>query len=81
MLAQQMRAQTRGYRLLEMREALGMTKAQLSHESGLSLEVIDRIELGDVDTLTVASLRAYVETVGGTLRVEVEYGDSRYRLA
>jgi hypothetical protein len=78
---QQKLAQTRGYRLLEMREALGMTQFRLSNVSGLNLDVIDRIEVGDVEELSVATLRSYVEAVGGTLRIEVEYSDSRYRVA
>ena len=40
-----------------------------------------RIEHGDVEQMRVETLRRYVESLGGKLRIEVELGDTRYTIA
>ena len=42
---------------------------------------ISRIEHGDIERAQVDTLRKYVEALGGTLHVEVEYGEERIQIA
>jgi hypothetical protein len=81
-LGKQMRAETRGYRLQEMREQFnGLTVAILAERIGTTADVVERIERGDVDDLAIATLRAYVEQVGGEMEVLVKTGDTRIVIA
>jgi transcriptional regulator with XRE-family HTH domain len=80
-IKREMIARVRGYRLRELREAYGMTQLDLARSLHISVETIVRIEHGDVESMRVETLRRYVEGLGGTLKVEVELGDSRFTLA
>lgn len=80
-LKREMIAQTRGYRLREMREALGMSSEYLANTLQVSTLQIEQIENGDIEQLPISLIRAYVEAVGWELRVEVDLGDTRYRIA
>ncbi len=42
---------------------------------------VSRLEGGDLERSQVDTLRRYVEAVGGTLHVEVEYAGKRIELA
>jgi transcriptional regulator with XRE-family HTH domain len=77
----QMRAESRAYKLRELREALEITQVQLAAKIDVSQNRISRIEHGDIEKSQVDTLRKYVEAVGGTLRLEVEIGDQRFTLA
>ncbi len=80
-IKREMIAQTRGYRLREMREALGMTQGDLARSAGISQRQISRTERGDFGSMTIGTLRRHIEALGGTLRVDVEVGnDTRYRI-
>ena len=80
-LKQLMLAETRGYRLRELREDYGMTQEQLAKSANISLRQVEQIERGDVASMQLETLRRCVEALGASLRVEVELGDTRYRLA
>ncbi len=80
-IVKQMRAQSRAYKLRELREALAITQVQLAAKIDVSQNRISRIEHGDIEKSQVDTLRKYVEAVGGTLRLEVEIGDQRFTLA
>lgn len=80
-LKREMLAQTRGYRLREMREALGMTTGDLANKLQVNRLQIEQIENGDIEQLPIGLIRAYVESVGWELKVEVDLGDTRYRIA
>jgi transcriptional regulator with XRE-family HTH domain len=79
--ASRMRAEGRGHRLEELREAYGIAVSELSDTSGLLPEDVVEIERGRVDHLPVDLLRRYAEGLGATLRVEVEVADVRHRVA
>ncbi len=53
--------------LREARKAASMTQVQLAKAMGVSQNRVSRMENGDVDTMTVSSVRRYVEAVGGEL--------------
>jgi len=41
---------------------------------------VSAIERGELDTVTLSTLRAYVRALGGTLRVIADFDDRKYRL-
>ena len=70
----------RGYQLRELREAYGMTH-HLARSLHMSIETIVRIEHGDVESMRVETLRRCVEGLGGTLKIEVQLGDTTLTIA
>ena len=42
---------------------------------------ISRIESGDIEHAELATLRAYVQALGGVLRVTADFGDEKLNLA
>ena len=80
-LKREMMARVRGYRLRELREAYGMTQLDLARSLHMSVETIVRIEHGDVESMRVETLRRHVEGLGGTLRIEVQLGDTSFIIA
>ena len=73
--------EVRAYRLRELREASQLTQVELAGRLHVSQNRVSRIEHGDIDRAQVATLRKYVEALGGRLRVEVELGDERIQIA
>jgi hypothetical protein len=41
---------------------------------------VSAIERGELDVVTLSTLRAYVRALGGSLRVVADFGDREYRL-
>lgn len=76
-----MLAEVRAYRLREIREQHDLTQVQVAEQLDVSQKRVSRIESGDVDHTQVDTLRRYAEAIGGTLRVEVEIGGSRFQIA
>lgn len=73
--------ETRAYRLRELRENIQLTQEALATVMHISQNRVSKIESGDIEMSKVDTLRRYVEALGGTLRVEVEFGDDRIRIA
>ena len=73
--------EVRAYRLRELREVSELTQVELAELLQVSQNRISRLERGDLERTQVDTLRQYVEAVGGRLRVEVELGDERIRIA
>lgn len=73
--------EVRAYRLRELREASSLTQVELASRLHVSQNRVSRIEHGDIERAQVDTLRKYVEAVGGTLRIEVEYGGERIQIA
>ena len=73
--------EVRAYRLRELREVSELTQVELAELLQVSQNRISRLERGDIDRAQVDTLRKYVEALGGRLRVEVELGDERIRIA
>ncbi len=71
----------RAFRLRELREAANLTQVELAGRLKVSQNRVSRIEHGDVERAQLDTLRRYAEAVGGRLRVEVELGDERIRIA
>ena len=73
--------EVRAYKLRELREALSLTQVELAARLKVSQNRVSRIEHGDIERAQVDTLRRYVEALGGTLRVEVQYGNERIEIA
>ena len=74
-------AETRAWRLRELREQFYLTQVELAAELDVSQNRISRIERGDIGKTQVDTLRRYVEALGGKLRLEVQVGDDTFQIA
>ena len=67
------------YRLSELREALGLTQAELAELIGKSQSAISQIEHGEIG-LSLEMLRAIVAQLGGEVEVAAVFKDRRVLL-
>jgi len=65
-----------GYRLAELRGKAGMTQTQLAEAMGVSQARVSAMERGEVDSLTVASVRGYITALGGTVKIVASLDDT-----
>lgn len=72
-------AYVRGHQLAEMRNAAGLTQAELAENLGVSQARISKIEHGDVSGIDV--IRAYIAALGGTVDLVATVGDRSWRVA
>lgn len=77
---ERMLSATHAYRLRELREALSLTQVDMAERLHVSQNRVSRIERGEIGRAQVETLRRYVEALGGSLRIEVEYGDERIQI-
>lgn len=63
------------YRLAEIRKEAGLTQTQLAEAMGVSQNRVSVIERGKVENMELDTLRAYVEALGGTVRVTADFAD------
>ncbi len=57
------------YNLREARKACNMTQIQLAAAMGVSQNRISRMENGEIGSMSLDSIRRYVEAIGGTLSI------------
>ncbi|MEV7036104.1 XRE family transcriptional regulator [Streptomyces sp. NPDC093272] len=74
-------AEVRAHKLAEVRREQALTQRQVAASMGVSAPRVSAIEHGDLDRAEVATLRAYVEALGGRLRVVADFGDAEYTVA
>lgn len=65
----------------ELREAAGLTQAEVAERIGVSQRQVSKIESGDLDNSKVSTLRKYVAAVDGDLVIEYARGDDRVQIA
>lgn len=65
-----------GYRLAELRKQAGVTQVELAKLMGIGQPRVSSIERGDIETLTVASVRTYVEALGGSVHMVAHFNDT-----
>jgi helix-turn-helix protein len=53
---------------------------EVAHVMGVRQPRVSAIERGELDVVTLSTLRAYVRALGGSLRVVADFGDREYRL-
>ncbi|MEU7565236.1 XRE family transcriptional regulator [Streptomyces fradiae] len=78
---ERLRAEVRAYRLAEIRREQSLTQRDVASSMGVSAPRVSAIEHGEADRTEVATLRAYVESLGGRLRVVADFGDAEYTVA
>ena len=71
-------AEVRAYRLAEIRREQDLTQRDIADEMGVSTPRISAIENGEIDRIEVATLRSYVQALGGQLRLVADFGDAHY---
>lgn len=69
------------WRLAEVRRNRALTQREVADAMGVSGPRVSDVERGKLDTVSVSVLRAYVEALGGRLRVTAEFDDSTYLVA
>ena len=74
-------AETRSWRLRELREQFDLTQVELAAELDVSQNRVSRIERGEIDKTQVDTLRRYVQALGGHLRLVVDVGDDTFQIA
>jgi predicted XRE-type DNA-binding protein len=74
-IRQQMLDEIHAYRLAEVRRRQARTQREVAAFMGVSAPRISAIEHGDMNKVEVATLRSYVEALGGKLRIIADFGD------
>jgi predicted XRE-type DNA-binding protein len=77
----QLEDQIRAYMLAEVRKNHHVTQVEIARRLGVGQPRISQIERGNLDRAELATLRAYVEALGGHLEVSATFGAQRMRLA
>lgn len=80
-LAEDMRKEVRLYRLRELREQTKLTQQAMAQELHVSQNSVSKLERGNIDHTQMRTLKKYVETLGGSLKVEATFGDTSYRIS
>jgi predicted XRE-type DNA-binding protein len=71
----------RAFHLAEVRRNRSLTQREVAEAMGVSGPRVSDVERGNLDTVSVSVLRAYVEALGGKLKVTAEFDDSSYLVA
>ena len=71
----------RAFRLAEVRRNRSLTQREVADAMGVSGPRVSDVERGNLDTVSISVLRAYVEALGGRLKVTAEFDDSTYLVA
>lgn len=72
-------AETRAYRLREVREVReeqGLTQVELAARMHVTQPTVFELERGELDR-GLATIRAHVEALGGSVEVVADFGDHR----
>jgi len=70
----------RAWHLAQVRAEQDRTQEEVAQAMGVKQPRVSAIERGELDTVTLSTLRAYVRALGGTLRVIADFDDRKYRL-
>ena len=74
-------AEVRAHRLAELRRACGLNQESMAERLQISQSRVSRIERGQLEQAQVATLKAYVEALGGELEVSARFGDERITIS
>jgi len=78
--AQVLIAQSRAYRLAELRRRQHATQVDIAKAMGVTQARVSRIEKGELTRSEVDTLAAYVQALGGKLKIIADFGDESYVL-
>lgn len=79
-LRDEMLAESRAYRLAELRRAGNLTQADLAAILHVDQSRVSRIERGDLTRTELGTLAAYVKALGGELEISVRFDEERHLL-
>lgn len=71
----------RAYRLAELRKEHGPRQVDLAAILGVSQAAVSKLERGDLSHTQLGTLIAYVNALGGNVRIVAEIGDQTLTLA
>lgn len=74
---ERMLAETRAYRLREVREEQGLTQVELAARMHVTQPSVSQLERSELDRAGLATIKAYVEALGGSVEVVADFGDRR----
>jgi DNA-binding XRE family transcriptional regulator len=78
---EQLEDRIRAHRLAEVRKDQHVTQAEIAQRLGVGQPRISQIEHGDLNRTELATLRAYVEALGGELEISATFDEQRIRIA
>jgi predicted XRE-type DNA-binding protein len=70
----------RAWHLAQVRSEQDKTQTELATVMGVTQPRVSALERGELDSVTLSTLRAYVRALGGKLIVTADFGDREYRL-
>jgi predicted XRE-type DNA-binding protein len=71
----------RAWQLRELRKAADLTQAEVASQMRVGQNRVSQIETGGVERVRLDTLRHYAQALGGTLKVDIEVGATRYSVA
>jgi DNA-binding XRE family transcriptional regulator len=74
-IRERMRAEERAYQLTEIRKAHGLTQTDIARQINVSQRRVSAVEHGDLARTEVGTIAAYVQALGGHLRLVADFGD------
>ncbi|MBB3172162.1 helix-turn-helix domain-containing protein [Parvibacter caecicola] len=69
------------YNLREARKASHMTQVELARAMGVSQNRVSRMESGDIGSMSLDTIRRYIEAVGGSVTLVADLPTGRVSLA
>lgn len=69
------------YRLAELRKQHDLTQAQLAEIMHGDQFRVSQIEDGDITRAELPTVTAYINALGGPVKVVADFGDSQYQIA
>lgn len=73
-------AESRAYRLAEVRRQQHRTQVEIAKSMGVTQARVSRIERGQLARSEVDTLASYVHALGGKLKIVADFGDEIYVL-
>ena len=70
-------AEVRAYRLREVREEQGLTQVELAKRMHVKQPTVSELERGELDRAGLATIKAYVEALGGSVEIVADFGDRK----
>jgi predicted XRE-type DNA-binding protein len=77
---QRLIAEARAFRLSEVRRRQHTTQVEVAKAMGVTQARVSRIEKGQLERSEVDTLAAYVQALGGKLKIVADFGDESYVL-
>jgi DNA-binding transcriptional regulator YiaG len=79
-IREEMESRIRAYRLAEIREEQALTQTEVAKAMSTTQSNVSRFERGELGHSELATIAAYVEALGGKLRLVADFGDRQLRV-